>query len=51
MQYQSNVVKNVYWLILTDLDGENRSVQNDFYTEILSNYDYYAASLRDDIFS
>ena len=42
-------MSNVQWLILTNLDGKNRSVQNDFYTDILSNYDYYAALVRDDI--
>ena len=34
---------------MIDLDGENKNVQNGFYTEILINYHYYAASVRDDI--
>ena len=34
---------------MIDLDGENKNVQNGFYTEILINYQYNAASVRNDI--
>ena len=34
---------------MNDLDGENKNVQNGFYTEILTHYHYYVALVRDDI--